>query len=189
MVIGTKAKPVRFSYLHLFQPHAFEAGDTPKYSVTVLIPKNDTETIKAITEELTKLCQTEKGKTDLGKNYTFDIADFLNDGDKTDKDGYAGHYYRFIGNDVENAPERYQFVNGAVIEITTPKDIKSGDFGIVNISPYTYGKPKKGVSASLKGVLKIKDGEALGATNDSKSAFEGLLGGTDNADESDPLFG
>lgn len=41
---GTKVTTgkVRLSYAHLFEPHAIE-GNEPKYSVSVIIPKTDTE--------------------------------------------------------------------------------------------------------------------------------------------------
>ena len=56
---GTKVTTgkVRLSYTHLFEPHAIE-GNEPKYSVSVIIPKSDTETLKAIKEA------TEQAKKD-----------------------------------------------------------------------------------------------------------------------------
>ena len=38
----------RLSYEHVFQPYARSANDTPKYSVTILVPKSDTNTKAAI---------------------------------------------------------------------------------------------------------------------------------------------
>lgn len=35
---------VRFSFPHVFQPHANNPGQEEKYSVTILIPKTDTAT-------------------------------------------------------------------------------------------------------------------------------------------------
>ena len=42
---------VRFSYTHLWEPQAIN-GSEPKYSVSLIIPKKDTETIKAIKEAI-----------------------------------------------------------------------------------------------------------------------------------------
>ena len=39
--------PCRFSYLHCWEPNAVSDGD-PKYSVSAIIPKSDTETIEKI---------------------------------------------------------------------------------------------------------------------------------------------
>ena len=47
---------VRFSYCNLFTPRAVQEGATPKYSVTLLIPKSDKATmqkIKAAMDEAT----------------------------------------------------------------------------------------------------------------------------------------
>ena len=38
---------VRFSYLNVFEPKAINGGDE-KYSVSLIIPKTDTKTIKAV---------------------------------------------------------------------------------------------------------------------------------------------
>ena len=42
---------VRFSYTHLWEPQAIN-GSEPKYSVSLIIPNKDTETIKAIKEAI-----------------------------------------------------------------------------------------------------------------------------------------
>ena len=36
---------VRFSFCHVFQPHSGIEGGTPKYSVSIIIPKSDKETV------------------------------------------------------------------------------------------------------------------------------------------------
>lgn len=39
---------VRFSYAHLFKPYAAMQGQEEKYSVTVLVPKTDADTMTRI---------------------------------------------------------------------------------------------------------------------------------------------
>lgn len=39
---------VRLSYVHLFKPYANEPGQEEKYSVTVLVPKTDVNTMARI---------------------------------------------------------------------------------------------------------------------------------------------
>ena len=39
---------VRFSFAHVFQPVAAVEGGTPKYSVSIIIPKSDTETVNKL---------------------------------------------------------------------------------------------------------------------------------------------
>ena len=40
--------PVRFSYLHVWEPVAIEEGSPKKFSVSAIIPKSDKETNKKI---------------------------------------------------------------------------------------------------------------------------------------------
>ena len=39
---------VRFCYCHVFEPTAMNEGDTPKYNVAILIPKDDEKTVNAM---------------------------------------------------------------------------------------------------------------------------------------------
>ena len=39
---------VRFSFVNIFQPKAFQEGGEPKYSLTILIPKTDTVTVNKL---------------------------------------------------------------------------------------------------------------------------------------------
>ena len=39
---------VRFSYVHVFKPYAAQPGQEERYSVTVLVPKTDTDTMARI---------------------------------------------------------------------------------------------------------------------------------------------
>ena len=43
---------VRFSYAYLFTPQEALGGGDPKYSVTLLIPKSDTSTLRKIKEAI-----------------------------------------------------------------------------------------------------------------------------------------
>ncbi|MDP4179069.1 MAG: DUF2815 family protein, partial [Bacillota bacterium] len=59
---GTKVTTgkVRLSYAHLFEPYAID-GNEPKYSVSVIIPKTDTETLKAVKEAVSEAKELGKG--------------------------------------------------------------------------------------------------------------------------------
>ena len=45
--------PCRFSYLHCWEPNAVNGGD-PKYSVSAIIPKSDTETVARLRRPLNR---------------------------------------------------------------------------------------------------------------------------------------
>ena len=55
--------PVRLSHCHIWTPKAVNEGDTPKYSVSLLIPKSDKETLRKIKKAVE--AAKEKGKADL----------------------------------------------------------------------------------------------------------------------------
>ena len=53
VVTGT----VRLSYAHLFEPYSATEGQEKKYSVSLLIPKYDTATIKIVKDAIEKAIQ------------------------------------------------------------------------------------------------------------------------------------
>ena len=55
---------VRFSYCSIWEPKAMEEGATPKYSVTLLIPKSDTVMVNAI--NMAVEAAKEEGKSKWG---------------------------------------------------------------------------------------------------------------------------
>ncbi|QGZ15869.1 nucleic acid-binding protein [Elizabethkingia phage TCUEAP1] len=167
---------VRFSYPNLFEPKAQAATpDKPQYSVTLLIPKTDTETLNAI-----KLAMAESIKDKWGDKKPASIKNPLRDGDleKPDSEGYAGHY--FI-NCKSPANRRPQVVGKGNIPIIDPDELHAGDYGLAAFTTFAYGDPSKGipngVSAGIDSIKLIKKGEKLGgstanAADDFGSAFE-----------------
>jgi hypothetical protein len=83
---------VRFSYTHLWEPQAIN-GSEPKYSVSLIIPKKDTETIKAIKEAI----ETAKkdGIAKFGGKIPANLKLPLRDGDieRPDDEAYADSYF------------------------------------------------------------------------------------------------
>lgn len=49
---------VRLAYPHLHEPYAFREGDTPKYSALVLIPKDNKDAVKQVTDAIEQ-CKAE----------------------------------------------------------------------------------------------------------------------------------
>ena len=48
MSTAVTTNKVRFSYVHVFAPHANAEGQEPKYSVSIIIDKRDTATLNRI---------------------------------------------------------------------------------------------------------------------------------------------
>lgn len=168
---------VRFSYVHLTQPFAQNAGQEPKYSTTVLIPKSDTATVQRIREAV------ELAKQD-GKNNKWGgvippvLADPLHDGDggrPSDGMPYGdeckGHWVLVAKCKADRKPE---IVDASLQPILSPSEIYSGMYGRVSLSFYPYdASGKKGVGCGLGPVQKLEDGEPLGGGVTAASAFGG----------------
>lgn len=158
---------VRLSFVHLFKPYAFQAGQDEKYSVTILLPKTDTATKARIDAAI----QAAKQK---GANGTWNgvvppvVPDPMWDGDGVKQDGTPfgdeckGHWVFTARSNPDYPPEVVdQFGN----PIINHSDVYSGCYALVNIEFYPYNfNGKKGVGCSLGPVKKMRDGEALGGS-------------------------
>lgn len=73
---------VRFSYAHVWEPSSINGGDE-KYSVSIIIPKSDTKTIKAINNAIEAAKQ--EGIAKFGGKIPANLKLPLRDGD-TDRE-------------------------------------------------------------------------------------------------------
>lgn len=148
----------RLSYFHGWEPASINGGE-PKYSVSVLIPKPDKETVDAINNAID--AAIEEGITKFGgkKPNRAAIKLPLRDGDiERDDDAYKGHY--FINANSKTAP---QIVDKAVKPILDRDEVYSGCYGRVSLSFYAFNSNgNKGVACGLGNIQKIKDGDSLG---------------------------
>lgn len=153
---------VRFSYCNLFTPKAMDNGPA-KYSVTLLIPKSDKNTIgkiKNAIEEAKKLYM----QRNAGKKLPTNLKNTIHDGDGERPNGgefgeeCKGHYVVTVSS--KNPPV---IVNSDKTPITDPQELYSGCYGRAIINWYVYDiQGNKGVSAGLNGIMKLSDGEPLG---------------------------
>lgn len=148
----------RLSYFHGWEPASINGGE-PKYSVSVLIPKTDKETVDAINNAID--AAIEEGITKFGgkKPNRAAIKLPLRDGDiERDDDAYKGHY--FINANSKTAPK---IVDKAVKPILDRDEVYSGCYGRVSLSFYAFNSNgNKGVACGLGNIQKIKDGDSLG---------------------------
>ena len=84
--------PCRFSYLHCWEPNAVNDGD-PKYSVSAIIPKSDTETIGKIKRaiEQAKKDSVSKWGGKVPANLKLPLRD--GDIDRPEDEAYADSYF------------------------------------------------------------------------------------------------
>lgn len=167
---GTKVitGEVRFSYLHVFEPYAGEVGQKPKYSVALLIPKKDKQTIALIQEaiaEATEQGQTSKWGGKVPKNLKLPLRD--GDEEKADEHPeYAGMY--FVNASSERQPG---LVDSHKQEIFSDQELKSGDWGLASINFYPFSvSGNNGIACGLNNLMKKRDGESLGGTPASAEA-------------------
>jgi hypothetical protein len=171
---GTKVTTgkVRLSYAHLFEAHAIEGND-PKFSVAIIIPKTDTDTLKAIKEAVNEA--KEVGKTKLGK-ITANLKTPLRDGDieKPDDENYKNSY--FLNASSKNKPGVVDQNVHAVLDAT---EVYSGCYGRLTLNFYAFSASgNKGIAAGLSNVQKLADGGPLGGFTRAEDDFEAV--GTDD---------
>lgn len=176
----------RFSYAQLFEPKAMEEGGKLKYSVAILIPKSDKETVEKIkagiaAAEAKAMAEGGVFEGKKPKDYKYPV---LRDGDGEDSEGdplpeeYHGHWYVNAKSDKKPAivgTEKDE--KGNWKEITDPSVVYSGCYGraIFNIFPYKHPTGGKGLAAGLQAVQKIRDGQPLGGSSvDVNEDFEDL---------------
>jgi hypothetical protein len=160
----------RLSYFHGWEPVSINGGKE-RYSVSVLIPKSDAETIKAI--EMAVDAAIEEGIAKFGgkKPNKAAIKLPLRDGDiERDDEAYKGHF--FVNANSITAP---QIVDKAVKPILDRDEVYSGCYGRVSLNFYAFNSNgNKGVACGLGNIQKIKDGEPLGNRSSASDDFTSL---------------
>lgn len=159
---------VRLSYVHLFKPYAYQAGQEERYQVTVLVPKTDGTTMARMNAAIEAAKQ--RGVSDKWNGQSPPIlATPVHDGDGVrPSDGTAfgpeckGHWVFTASAKADYPPEVVDKMGNPIIN---QSEVYSGMYGRVNVTffPYAFGG-KKGIGCSLGPVQKLRDGESLGGS-------------------------
>ena len=164
VVTGT----VRFSYLNVFKPKAISDGQDPKYSVCLLIPKEDKKTL----DKIRKAIDAEKkaGASELWKGKVpGNLKTPLRDGDAERADEhpeYAGMY--FINANSTKKPILLDEVKDEVLDQT---ELYSGCWGRANVNFFPFDvNGNRGIAVGLNALQKKRDDEPLGGTITLESA-------------------
>ena len=175
-------KDTRWSYCNVWEAKAINGG-TPKFSVSLLIPKSDTVTVKKIKNAIEAAYREGEAKL-KGNGKTVPpltaIKTPLRDGDaeRPDDPAYAGHY--FLNANSATAPG---IVDADCQPILTRSEVYSGVYGRASISFYAFNSSgNRGVACGLNNLQKIRDGEPLGGRASAESDF------SDFDDEDDDDF-
>ena len=158
----------RLSYVHLFKPYAYQPGQEEKFSVTVLVPKNDVDTKARIDAAIEAAKQ--KGINEKWNGQCPPIVPTpVYDGDGVrPSDGMPfgpeckGHWVFTASAKEDYPPEVVDKMGNPIINHS---EVYSGIYGRVNVSffPYAFGG-KKGIGCGLGPVQKLEDGEPLGGS-------------------------
>lgn len=151
-------KNTRLSYFHGWEPTSINGGPE-RYSVSVLIPKDDKETVNAINAAVDAAIEEGIAKFGGKKPNKAAIKLPLRDGDTEREDeAYAGHW--FINANSKTAP---QIVDKAVKPILDRDEVYSGCYARVSLNFYAFNSNgNKGIACGLGNIQKIRDGEPLG---------------------------
>lgn len=152
----------RLSYANVFEPKAFE-GQEAKYSVSLIISKDDKDTIKLINEAIDNATEDGKEKYWSGKKPR-GMKLPLRDGDEEREDeAYKNSF--FINASSKNAPQvvgkQKDSATGKAISLGSD-EVYSGCYANVSLNFYPFNNVSKGVAAGLGPIQKEADGEPLG---------------------------
>lgn len=165
-------KDTRWSYANVWNPKSIHGG-TPKYSVSLIIPKSDTATVQKIKAAIEAAYKEGEFKL-KGNSKTLPplnaIKTPLRDGDleRPDDPAYKNSY--FINANSTTAPG---IVDAALNPIIDTSEVYSGVFGRASINMYAFNtNGNKGIACGLNNLQKIRDGEPLGSRVSAESDFQ-----------------
>ena len=166
---------VRLSYVNLVTPREAQAGGKPKYSVTLLIPKTDHDTIADITTSMSKAY--DEGVTKKWGGAKPSVKMIMHDGDKLRPSGVPfgeeckGHYVITASSVMKPQVVGMDNINCEL----APTDIYSGMYARVTLNFYPFDTAgNKGIGCGLGNVMKTRDGEPLAGGASAASDFAGV---------------
>ena len=161
----------RWSYANVWEPKAIDGG-TPKYSVSLIIPKSDTRTVAKIRAAIEAAYKEGEAKLKGSGRSVPPLAAIRNplrDGDieRPDDPAYANAY--FINANSATAPG---IVDADRNPVLTRSSVYSGVYGRASINLYAFNSNgNKGIACGLNNLQKIRDGEPLGGKSSAASDF------------------
>ena len=164
-------KDTRWSYANVWEPKSINGG-TPKFSVSLIIPKSDTKTIDAIKKAIEAAYKEGEAKL-KGNSRSVPALEAiktpLRDGDleRSDDEAYKNSY--FINANSTTPPG---IVDASVQPILTRSEVYSGVYGRASINFYAFNSNgNRGIACGLNNLQKIRDGEPLGSRATAESDF------------------
>lgn len=188
LIIGSREKPVRFSYANTDIPRAQEEGGTPKYSVSMVWSKSNTALTAKVKAKIEEIIisgkDTLKGANAKTKKFKYPLYD--GDEEKPGDPVYKDCMYVNA-----NSLEKPQIVDEKNEELFNPKEeFYSGCYGRGSVNFFPFNKNGGiGIGVGLSNLQKYKDGEKLSSRTtaaedfaDDEQEYE-TKNGSDDVDE------
>jgi hypothetical protein len=170
----------RWSYANVWEAKSINGG-TPKFSVSLIIPKSDTKTINAIKSAVEAAYKEGEAKL-RGNSRTVPalsaIKTPLRDGDteRPDDEAYKNAY--FVNANATTAPG---IVDADLNPILSRSEVYSGVYGRASITFYAFNSSgNRGIACGLNNLQKIRDGEPLGSKASAESDFAEFVNDDDD---------
>lgn len=161
----------RWSYCNVWQPKSINGG-TPKYSVSLIIPKSDTVTINKIKAAIEAAYKEGEAKL-KGNGRSVPALSVLKtplrdgDAERPDDEAYANAY--FVNANSATAPGIVDADRQPIIDTS---EVYSGVYGRASINFYAFNSNgNKGIACGLNNLQKIRDGEPLGGKSRPEDDF------------------
>ena len=161
----------RWSYVNAWEAKSINGG-TPKFSVSLIIPKSDTKTVAKIEAAIEAAYKEGEAKL-KGNSRTVPalsaIKTPLRDGDaeRPDDPAYANSY--FMNANSNTAPG---IVDADCQPILDRSEVYSGVYGRASVNFYAFNSNgNRGIACSLNNLQKIRDGEHLGGKSSAEDDF------------------
>ena len=166
---GTKVVTgiVRLSYANVWEPVSIN-GSNPKFSVSLIIPKSDKDTVDAINQAIDNAIRDGAAKFGGKVPNKTALKLPLRDGD-TERDDEAYKYSWFVNANSTTAP---QIVDRSVQPILDRAEVYSGCYARVSVNFYAFNSNgNRGIACGLGNIQKIRDGEPLGGKSTAAEDF------------------
>lgn len=165
----------RWSYANVWEAKSINGG-TPKFSVSLIIPKSDTLTVAKIKSAIEAAYHEGEAKLKGSGKSVPPLAAIktpLRDGDieRPDDPAYANAY--FINANSGTAPG---IVDADRNIILNRAEVYSGVYGRASINFYAFNSNgNKGIACGLNNLQKVRDGEPLGGKSRAEDDFSSDL--------------
>jgi len=161
----------RWSFANVWEPKSIN-DSTPKYSVSLIIPKSDTKTIEKIRAAIEAAYIEGEAKL-KGNGKTVPalaaIKTPLRDGDAERPDDPAYENACFMSANSTMAPG---IVDKTCQPIQEHSEVYSGVYGRASVNFYSFNSNgNKGIACGLLNLQKIRDGEPLGGKSRPEDDF------------------